>query len=99
MMNLTSRAPLIRTYSALGILKAAMERPHPKVELVTPERYQQIRDPVTHAWNDDPNDLSYYTLLPADEDSVDCPENVREKSGSCDNPSPGGGPRQIQKNE
>jgi hypothetical protein len=88
--NLISGAPLMRTYSALGILKTATERPHPKIEFVTPERYLQIRDPATHPWNDDPDSLSYYTLLPEDEDSIDCPDAVRKQKGGCDNPSPGG---------
>jgi len=88
--ELVSRAPLMRTYSALGILKAATERPHPKIEFVTPARYREIRDPATHGWNDDPDTLSYYTLLPADEDSIDCPEAIRKQKGGCDNPGPGG---------
>ncbi|HEY3919280.1 MAG TPA: hypothetical protein VGL83_15935 [Stellaceae bacterium] len=83
--NLVSRAPLMRTYSALGILKAAMERPHPKVELVTPERGREIR---AHPWNRDADSLSYYTLLPSDEDSVDCPAAIAQ-DGGCDNPAPG----------
>jgi hypothetical protein len=83
--NLVSRAPLMRTYSALGILKAATERPHPKVEFVTPDRYREIRDATTHPWNGDTDSLSYYTLLPQDEDSIDCPG-----AGSCDNPPPEG---------
>jgi len=85
--NLLSRAPLMRTYSALGILKTATERPHPKIEFVTPARYRQIR---AHAWNDDPDSLSYYTLLPDDEDSIDCPPVLRQQKGGCDAPSPGG---------
>jgi hypothetical protein len=88
--NLISGAPLMRTYSALGILKTATERPHPKIEFVTAARYRQIRDPATHPWNDDPDSLSYYTLLPEDEDSVDCPDAVKKQKGGCDNPSPGG---------
>ena len=88
--NLISGAPLMRTYSALGILKTATERPHPKIEFVTAARYRQIRDPATHPWNDDPDSLSYYTLLPEDEDSIDCPDAVKKQKGGCDNPSPGG---------
>jgi hypothetical protein len=80
----------MRTYSALGMLKAATERPHPKIEFVTPARYREIRDPATHGWNDDPDALSYYTLLPADEDSIDCPDAARTQKGGCDNPAPGG---------
>jgi len=88
--NLVSRAPLMRTYSALGMLKAATERPHPKIEFVTPARYREIRDPSTHGWNADPDALSYYTLLPQDEDSIDCPDTARSQKGGCDNPAPGG---------
>jgi hypothetical protein len=80
----------MRTYSALGILKAATERPHPKVEFVTPARYRQIRDPATHGWNGDQDSASYYILLPEDEDSIDCSEAARKQRGGCDFPDPGG---------
>lgn len=89
--DLVSRAPLMRTYSALGILKAATERPHPKIEFVTPARYHQIRDPATHRWNNDTEGASFYILLPEDEDSVDCPPVAREQRGGCDNPKPAKG--------
>jgi hypothetical protein len=82
--QLTSRAPLMRTYSALGILKNATERPGPKIEFVTPRQYSQIRG---EPWNEDIDSLNHYTLLPADLDSVDCPQ-ARRQSGGCDNPLP-----------
>ncbi len=82
--DFASRAPVMRTYSALGILKNATERPNPKIEFVTPELYQQIHD---EPWNADDNSLSYYTLLPSDLNSVDCAES-RKDGGGCDNPLP-----------
>jgi hypothetical protein len=78
----TSDAPLMRTYSALGIVKNATERPGPKIEFVTPQVYRQIRD---NPWNADINKSSYYTLLPSEQDSIDCPELQKQKGG-CDNP-------------
>jgi len=59
--NLIYRAPVMRTYSALGILKNATEQPYPKFAFVSPEEYQQIRD---LQWNRrHPGDmLSFYTL-------------------------------------
>ncbi len=83
-VKLVTSGPLMRTYSALGIMKNAIERPHPKIELVTPERYNEIRNSQTHPWNDDLDTLSYYTLLPEDEDSIDCPEQLKTKG--CDDP-------------
>ncbi len=86
-VNLITRAPLMRTYSALGILKNAVERPHPRIEFVTSARYQAIRDRQTHPWNADVDELSYYTLLPEDEDSVDC-DDVALRQRGCDDPVP-----------
>ena len=74
-------APVMRTYSALGILKNATEHPTPKIEFVSPDRYREIR---SHRWNNDVDGASYYTLLSGDLDSVDCPPG-RMKAG-CDNP-------------
>jgi len=75
--NFASHAPLMRTYSALGILKNATQRPNPKIEFVTHEVYQRIRQ---EPWNGAEDFLTYYTLLSSDLDSVDC------SSGSCDTP-------------
>ena len=80
--NLISHAPLMRTFSALGMLKNATERPHPLVEFVAPETYRTI---VGHAWNTkNINTQSFYTLLSDDEDSYGCPEE--SKKVGCDNP-------------
>ena len=67
---LDSGGPLMRTYSALGILKNAIERPWPKIGFVTPGVYSNIRG---YAWNDFHTrpDLSFYTLLRCDENEGD----------------------------
>jgi hypothetical protein len=84
---LITRAPLMRTYSALGILKNAVERPHSRVEFVTPTRYRAIRDRETHPWNANVDEIGYYVLLPEDQDSVDCDDAAAKQRG-CDNPAP-----------
>jgi hypothetical protein len=84
--RLVTNAPLMRNYSALGILKNAVERPHPRVEFVTPSRYRAIRNSDTHPWNADVDSLNYYTLLPSDQDSIDC-QNPQK---GCDDPLPEG---------
>jgi hypothetical protein len=94
-VHLITRAPLMRTYSALGILKNAVERPHERIEFVTPERYRAIRDAATHPWNGDPDELAYYTLLPEDEDSVDCDDSAAKEHG-CDDPMPAKGPERTR---
>ncbi|HEY3798210.1 MAG TPA: hypothetical protein VGL58_07635 [Caulobacteraceae bacterium] len=74
-------SPVMRTRSALGVLKAAVERPEPLVEFVSPDAYRKIRaEPWNgpQVWGGQP---SFYTLLPEDEDSVDC------AAGHCDHPS------------
>jgi hypothetical protein len=93
--SLLTRAPLMRTYSALGILKNAVEQPHARIEFVTPARYRAIRDTATHPWNDDANALAYYTLLPEDEDSVDCDAAAAKERG-CDDPMPATGPNHTR---
>jgi hypothetical protein len=81
--KIISHAPMMRNFSAVGILKAATERPHPLIEFVTSETYGAI---AAHDWNKDSDNLSYYTLLLEDEDSVNCkPE--QKQNGGCDNPS------------
>lgn len=65
-----SGAPLMKTFSALGILKNAAEPPDPRIGFVTPAFYRAIR---SHPWNDlktNP-DLSFYTLLPENENDGD----------------------------
>jgi hypothetical protein len=69
--GLISAAPLLKTSSALGILKAATERPTPKIAFVTPEQYREI---TAYPWNKDGDSLSFYTLLPQSEDPADNPE-------------------------
>lgn len=74
--HLATHVPLMRTYSALGILKNATERPSPRIEFVTLQQYRKIHD--DELWNRPAEILDYYTLLPGDLDSVDCP------AGGCD---------------
>jgi len=68
--NLVSGAPMMRTYSALGILKNATERPHPKIAFVTRDFFNRIR---SYPWNQDVDNASFYTLLPETEDPLDNP--------------------------
>jgi hypothetical protein len=93
-INIASHAPLMRTYSALGILKDATERPHPKIEFVTPQQYREIR--YNDAWNGDVDNLNYYTLLSSQEDSIDCSDD-RKQIGGCDNPPPSPSEREDYK--
>jgi hypothetical protein len=81
--GLVSMAPTMRTYSALGILKNATERPLPKIEFVSPGVYGQIR---AQPWNQNIETASFYTLLPEQEDSFNCPDERKQKGG-CDNPA------------
>jgi hypothetical protein len=76
--------PVIRTYSALGILKNATERPGNKIEFVTPAEYRRIR---ADAWNSNSGYLSFYTLLPEELDSFNCPASQKAQGG-CDLPLP-----------
>lgn len=78
--GVATSAPLMRTYSALGILKNATELPDPRIEFVTPEVYRQIR---SDAWNSDDERLSYYTLVPSELDSINCPQ-ARKQTGGCE---------------
>jgi hypothetical protein len=80
--GISTDAPLMRTYSALGILKNATDRgtSSPRIGFVTPEEYTEIRG---NSWNTDPG-ASYYTLLPSELDSVDCPPAMKQKGG-CEN--------------
>ena len=57
--HLISGAPLMRTYSALGILKSATEPPHPRIEFVSPDGYDTIR---SYPWNRRVDNTSFYTL-------------------------------------
>ncbi len=66
-----SAAPLMRTYSALGVLRNAAQPPNPRIEFVPPDAYQRI----TQYWWNDPQHknalLSAYTLLPSDQNDGD----------------------------
>jgi hypothetical protein len=68
--GLISGAPLMKTYSAVGILKNATETPHPKIEFVSPERYHEI---TGYQWNRDLDSSFFYLLLPQSEDPADNP--------------------------
>lgn len=64
--HLNSGAPLMKTFSAVGILKNAVEIPNPKIEFVTRARFDLIRSRPWNNFNAD-TDLTFYTLLPGDE--------------------------------
>jgi len=68
--GLLSAAPVMRTYSGLGILKNATEQPWPRIGFVDRETYARIRG---YPWNDfkADKDLSFFTLKPRDEASGD----------------------------
>ena len=68
--QLISGGPILKTSSALGVLKTATERPGPKIAFVSPDQYRTI---TGHSWNKDNENLSFYTLLPQDEDPLDNP--------------------------
>ena len=66
-----SAAPLMRTYSALGVLRNAAQPPYPKIGFVHADKYQRI----TNYWWNDPHHmnalLSVYTLRPMDPEDSD----------------------------
>jgi hypothetical protein len=66
--GLVSGAPMLKTYSALGVLKNATERPRPRFAVVDRSQYEAIR---SHQWNQNGDSLSFYTLLPQDENDGD----------------------------
>jgi hypothetical protein len=55
--------PLLRTYSALGILKNATEEAAPLIDFVSHERYERIR---AEPWNLQDLTYPFYTLLSGD---------------------------------
>jgi hypothetical protein len=60
-------APLMRTYSALGILKSAAQPPNPRIAFVSPGDFERIAH--QYWWNDPGHNdslLSVYTLDPDD---------------------------------
>lgn len=66
--GLSSGAPLLKTYSGLGLLKNATEKPRPKFAFVSRDLYEAIR---SYPWNQDTDNLSFYTLLPESESPGD----------------------------
>jgi hypothetical protein len=71
--NLATGAPLLKTYSAIGILKNATELPGPRVAFVSPVQYQEI---ISLPWNqkeDNLTSLVSYTLTPSIEASLNYP--------------------------
>ena len=58
--------PLMRTFSALGILRSATQPPNPRIAFVSPDDYYKI----THYWWNDPDHkdslLCVYTVAPDD---------------------------------
>ena len=66
----------VRTRAALGVLKAATQKPYPLIAFVPEQLFRQIKD---YPWNDDLAHarcspfMSYYTLLPADQAPGDHP--------------------------
>jgi hypothetical protein len=66
-----SAAPLMRTYSALGVLRNAAQPPYPKIGFVHADEYQTI---TSYWWNDPQHKnalLSVYTLRPGDQQKAD----------------------------
>jgi hypothetical protein len=68
--KLASAAPVMRTYSALGILKNAVEQPWPRIGFVSPEIYNAIHGYPWNSYAANP-ELTFYTLLPDDEEQND----------------------------
>jgi hypothetical protein len=82
--GLRSGAPLLTTYSAIGILKNATELPTPRVEFVTRERYQEI---INLSWNqvaDNLNTLVSYTLTPSEASAGDPYTSTAERRSADD---------------
>jgi hypothetical protein len=82
--GLSSGAPLLKTYSALGLLKNATERPHPRFGFVSRELYDTIR---SYPWNQNGDVLSFYTLLPESEnpgDEASPPQNQAAEAAKID---------------
>ncbi len=82
--GLTSGAPLLKTYSAIGILKNATEMPGPRIEFVSHDQYREI---INYNWNKDADNLNWlvsYTLLPGSEDLADDPSNPNPKRTNID---------------
>lgn len=61
--GLSSGAPLLRTFSALGILKNATEAPYRRIAFIDAGDYLRIR---SYPWNRDAGNFSFYTLTSDD---------------------------------
>jgi len=88
-VKIENHAPMLRTRSAIGILKNATELPNPIIEFMSPDAYLAV---VSHPWNQNVDGSSYYTLQPSDEDSFNCPpERMNpadaKKPAGCDYPA------------
>jgi len=68
--SFVSGAPVMRTYSALGILKNAVEQPWPRIAFITSEAYTAIHSHVWNSYAANPS-LTFYTLLPCEEEVND----------------------------
>jgi hypothetical protein len=69
-------APLLKTYSGIGILKNATEQPGPKIRFVTRDQFDEI---TSSSWNKNAADLGFYTLLSYEEDKDDNPKYTKDK--------------------
>jgi hypothetical protein len=75
--GLISGAPLLKTSSAVGILKIATQTPNPKIEFVSPDKFREI---AGNQWNQAVDVIPFYTLLPEEENEADeSPPPVRSK--------------------
>ena len=66
-LNLSSGAPLMRTYSVLGMLRQATELQHPRIEFVSPDDYERITSISSSPWNKNAYNANFYVLLPETE--------------------------------
>ena len=82
--QLVTVAPLMKTYSALGILKSATEGPYAKIGFVTPEQYAQI---VDYPWNKDAEKTSSFYTLPNEIDSGQDEEDEKVKRWLTEHPN------------
>lgn len=67
--NIKNPIPLLKTYSGIGMLKNATEKPEPKISIVSREKYDKIHK---HEWNTP--DGGFYTLLIEDQNDDDNPK-------------------------
>jgi hypothetical protein len=81
--GLISGAPLLKTSSAVGILKVATQTPNPKIEFVSPDKFREI---AGNRWNQAADVYPFYTLLPEEENEGDesVPPNSKAYSDKLD---------------